>query len=126
MREHARKVAIQDINSGLFAARKELKADLKISGLSAEQEIELRDTFGLAPTPVQETRSRDVVEKELPNVLTEDFVYKGSVHAERKHWGRGSSDALRATYVEDDKAGMRGEDALIDKLLSQVSQCFSS
>ena len=125
VREHARHVAIQTINSGLFASRSDLKADLQISKLSAEQEIEPRNTFGLAPTLMQETRSRDIAETELPNGLRPDFVYKGSVHAERKHRGRGSPDALRAVYIEDDKAGMRGKDALIDRLLAQVSQCCS-
>jgi len=43
VRERARHVAVQAINSGLFAARNDLKADLQISKLSAEQEIELRN-----------------------------------------------------------------------------------
>jgi len=87
--------------------------------------MELRNTFGLAPTPVQETRSRDIVGTELPNVLRPDFVYKGSVHAERKRKGRGTSDFLRAVYIEDDKAGMRGKDALIERLPAQSSRCCS-
>ncbi|KEQ76613.1 hypothetical protein M436DRAFT_78366 [Aureobasidium namibiae CBS 147.97] len=125
VREHARHVAIQTTNSGLFAARNDIKADLQISKLFAEQEIELRNTFGLAPTPVQETQSRDIVETGLPNVLRNDFIYKGSVHAERKRRGRGSSSFLRAVYIEDDKAGTRGKHVLIDRLPSQVSQCCS-
>jgi len=125
VREHARHVAIHAINNGLYAARKEIKVDLQISKLSAKQEIELRGSFGLAPTVVREVRSRDIAETELPNVLRPDFVYKGSVHAERKRRGRGSSHALRAVYIEDDKAGIRGKDALVEILLAQVSQCCS-
>jgi len=36
VREHARHVAIQAINNDLYAARKEIKAGLRISRLSAE------------------------------------------------------------------------------------------
>ena len=79
----------------------------------------------MAPTSIQEVRSRDIAETELPNVLRNDFIHKGSVHAERKCRGRGSPDVLRAVYMEDDKAGMRGKDALIERLLAQVSQCCS-
>jgi hypothetical protein len=125
VRDHARHVAIQAINSGLYAARKDLQKELQITKLSTEQEVELRSTFGLAPTPIMETRARDIVETELPNVLRDDFIYKGSVHAERKRRGRGSSDELRAVYIDDDKAGSRSKDALIDRLLSQVSACCS-
>lgn len=121
VREHARHVAIQYINHCLMKARKTLRSELQITEISAEQEIELRSTFGLAPTVVQEVRSRDIVETELPNILRHDFVYKGSVHAERKRRGRGSSDALRAVYIDDDKAGVRGKKTLVDRLLSQVS-----
>lgn len=123
-----------------------------------EQEVESRSTSGLAPTPVtetssrdiiknelpnvqaddsehkgsvhaerrrrgrgssDETRSRDIVETELPNVLKDNFEYKGSIHAERKRRGGGSSDALRAVYISDDKAGVQGKDALIDRLKSR-------
>lgn len=125
VREHAREMAIHAINHGLMKARNNIKKQLQITKLSTEQEIELRSEFGLAPTPVQETRSRDIVETELPNVLRDDFVYKGSIHAVRKSKGRGSSDALRAVYVDDHNAGVRGTEALIDRLLSQVSPCCS-
>lgn len=72
----------------------------------------------------QETRSRDIVETELPAVLRQDFVYKGSIHVVRKYKQRGSA-GLRAVYIEDDKAGLKGKNALIDRLLSQVSECCS-
>lgn len=57
VREHAREVAIQGINNGLFAARKDLKAGLQVSELFTKQEIKLRSTFGLAPTVVQTRNS---------------------------------------------------------------------